>query len=937
MLRELLALERLVLLRRSILDHSKILTGADDWRSDSEKQKSELRKAAISMLKLWIPDHPEASMAKDEFYAQWREAMVGLQEVTFVSMLSLGVEDLMVHNFGAKPLSLQTLLVQSAGTEAFLDARNALRVVRRKFGMMTLISRMAGIFEQRNLHALIFSADISEAELLRVSLLMANRPEGTSAEEEQRFKSSWRRAELRGVRTLYHADVIGRRLPLGWPVKAHYTALSMRMKAGQSAAAANAELIEARIGRLAPKDFGTIAQYANRLCEDLEAPDGFDPADALIAAAPERPMLGVTRRLYDDFRLLRRERSRARHDDPLLGSMESSIETSPDASIDDDLLAEATEHEDDELRRLALALERIRRVRGPEFFTTVTARGEEIDFDSLEGSMESAARVEDLNPLEAFAQARMVAAPYYQTLALAGVVPRLIAEGQESSASDAAQLCLDAAHQCEADDRVEALTLALGALLATPQHGAAADAIVEALAVAHQQTPSEHRAEALMRVASALFESGPLPSVARARLSGAFLGEDVHFWGKPEVTPALVEICLALLSARDDDTIIFLQKVVAHADEEVRRSVLRAMPVGEDVALRTVLLTHLKDPSTDVRCEVIERIGVSGELTFFIYLINHLRHSDVLVLVEARALALNLCRLESTRAVPYLNGMLGKLAHPDKRLLKRQAPIKHADESMQLAAIEALYRLNSRPARQILHHLTQKKIRGGGLIADTIQRVWLMVKSAPYGDALLPRSPHHPEWSEDDDAVDFLAELDAAQPEPSAELPTADEAPSVPDEAKKGGFFGRIRTLLARGDDAEDAGETTPVEPAGADSTASSGAAAQMPVEAATEEEAPRARAALEFEGVLLEGPELWSGRVQMRFALYPEEDAAKAIWTEELADVAVRGGTFSVHLGVSEPLPEIPKMAWLGMAVDGGGELAPRTRLGRARTIVQG
>ena len=888
------------------------------------------------MLKLWIPDHPEASMAKTEFFAQWREAMHGAEEVTFVNMLSSGLEDLMIHDFGPAPLSLQSLLVQREGTEAFLDARNALRVVRRKFGMMTLISRMAGIFEQRNLHAIMFRADISEAELMTLSTLMSSRPEGTSAEEEQRFKSAWRRADLRGVRTLFHSDIIGRRLPVGWQIKAYYTALSQRMKAGQPSDAAARELLERRIERFPAKDFGTLAQYAERLCEDLEAPAGFDPADALIAAAPERPMLGVTRRLYEDFRLLRRAQARHLNDD-VLGSVESSVEHGPEASFDDDVLADATEHEDHELRRLALALERIRRVRGADFFTDVTARGEDLNFDSLEGSMESAARVEDLNPLEALAQARLVAAPYYQTRALASVVPRLIADGQEAYANDAAQLSLDAAHRCDADDRIEALTLAVSAVLSTSLDEVAADAVVETVGIAHQQSPAEHRAESLMRVASVLFESGALPPPVRARLSGAFLGDDVHFWGKPEVTPALVETCLGLLSARDDDTVIFLQKVVAHPEEEVRRSVLRAMPVGDDPALRNVLLTHLKDPSTDVRCEVIERIGASGELTFFIYLINHLRHGEGLAPDEARALALNLCRLEPTRAVPYLNAMLGKLAHPDKRLVNRQAPIKAADDAMQMAAIEALYRLNSRPARQILYHLTQQKIRGGGLIADTIQRVWPIVKSAPYGDPVLPRSPHHPEWIEAEDAIDFLAELEAAERKAApTQAPSSGEAEGSPAPGeKKGGFFGRLRGLLNRGEAAADAADEATPTP-----TAAEPGAQRDPLQASPEapvEAAPAARAALEFEGVLLEGPELWSGRVQMRFALYPEEAGHKAIWTEQLDDVTVRGGTFSVHLGLREPLPEIPKMVWLGMTVDGGGELAPRTRLGRARTIVQG
>lgn len=899
----------------------------------------------ISLLKMWIPDHPEAGMAKTEFYKLWTDAVGGgwCEELTLVSMLSGGVEDIMIYDFDRTPVSVQTLLVQREGTEAFLDARNALRVVRRKFGMMTLISRMAGLFEQRNLHAITIRADISEAEHLSLARLIASRSEGTSAEEEQRFKSAWRRAKFESVKALYHSDVIGRRLPVGWQVKAFYTQLAQRIRKGQPAPDAAQALTEERAERLAAKDFGQLAQYADRLQVDLEAPGEFDPADGLIAAAPERPLLVVTRRLYDDFRLLRRERAHQRHEEDL--SIDGSVASgSLEAHIDDDFADAAADEDDDELRRIAHALDRIRRVRGREFFNEMTAFGDQIDFaEALDDSDTAARRVDELNPLEAFAHARNVQAPYYQTRALAGVVPRLMEEEHEEQAGDAARLCLIAARDCEADDVVEAMVMAIAALLTARQAKDAGDAIAETIGVAHQQQPIERRAEALMRIASMLFESGALPPEVRERLSAAFLGEDVHFWGKAEVSPALVETCLGLLSSRDEDTLIFLRKVVAHPEVAVRRSVLRSMPLGDDTALRNVLLQHLKDPAPEVRREVIERIGASGDRGLFIYLVNHLRHGDPPSRDEARALAMNMCRLDPDRSLPFINAMLGKLAAPDKELLRLQAPIKHADDDMQLAALEALYRLNLRAARHVLFQLTKRKLKGD-LIGSTIQRIWPLVKSKPYGEPELPRSPHHPEWTEAED-VDFLDALEAAEPEIAAaaepDLPEQSvEEPAQSGEepaSRKGGLFGKIRTLLSRGrKDEGDEGAPDEAADAGEASAAIVAAPGQADGGPAPAVKVP-ARAALQFEGVLLEGPELWSGNVKMAFALYPEEDGKAPIWTETLDTVAVRRGTFNVMLGLDAHLPEIPKVAWLGMAVDGGQELQPRTRLGRARTIVQG
>lgn len=298
-----------------------------------------------------------------------------------------------------------------------------------------------------------------------------------------------------------------------------------------------------------------------------------------------------------------------------------------------------------------------------------------------------------------------------------------------------------------------------------------------------------------------------------------------------------------------------------------------------------------------------------------------------------------MCRLDSERSIPYLNAMMGKLAAADKRLQQLQAPLKHATEDLQLAALEALYRLNLRPARHVLFQLTKRRLKAD-LIGSTIERVWPLVKSKPYGEPELPRSPHHPEWTEEDE-VDFLDELaaieaeQAPEPEPEPELPLPDEAPAEQSGERKGGLFGRLRSFLNRGKEGEDDGAVD--EGDGAADEPVDPAAQDAPADAAPAVVKTPARAGLQFEGVLLDGPELWTGDVQMAFALYAEESGSDPLWTETLDRVAVRRGTFNVMLGLDAHLPEIPKVAWLGMAVDGGQELQPRTRLGRARTIVQG
>ncbi|MEZ4465993.1 MAG: HEAT repeat domain-containing protein [bacterium] len=470
-----------------------------------------------------------------------------------------------------------------------------------------------------------------------------------------------------------------------------------------------------------------------------------------------------------------------------------------------DFLGETTEQDDDQLLRLANALERVRRVRGRAFFGRMSMIGEQVDFfEAAEATSfeDIEQRLESMDPQEGFARARAIREPFYRARALEAAARRLMAGGQAEQAAEAAREALASARGCHGEDKAQAYAAALSALLSAQCVEDAGHALDEALSEAHANDQLPERAAALMRVASTVMQAGPLPPELRGGLSHGLLGDDVHFWSKPEVTAALVEACLSLLSALDDDTFIFLQKVIAHPEEEVRRSVIRAMPFGADATLRNMLVSHLRDPSPNVRLDVVERVGNSGDRSLFIYLVNHLRHGSVERPEELRALALGLCRLDVPRALPVLNAMLGKLATPDDKLVNQQAPFKATDE-MQLAALEALYAINSREARRLIFNAREKARKG--VVADAATLLWQVVKAKPYGDPTLPRSPHDPEWDEDEDGGDLVTRLqalvaaDAPEPEPEPVIDEADLPPLPPAEEDRpsgGGLFGRLKRKL---------------------------------------------------------------------------------------------------------------------------------------------
>ncbi|MCB9543310.1 MAG: hypothetical protein H6703_12800 [Myxococcales bacterium] len=735
-------------------------SGAEDWRSESEKRKSLLRKAVIALFKIWIPDHPEASMARGEVYPLLRDALRDhAEQITFVSLLSTGVEDIHVHDFMPyQALSVQDLLVQREGTDAFLDAKNALRVVRRKFGMMTLVARMAGVMEQRNTNAITVRQGIDEPGLAAFSKLLTARIEGTAAEEEQAFRTRLRRLGSPAVEVYFHSEMIGRRLPVAWDVKRVYTELHRGAKGRPPSEPALADFAGREVARLGARQLRQLAAYAPELSEDLDL-GGFDPHPTLIRAADERQMLAATRSLFDEFRELRAERQHA----AALGvDAQADAQAQIAAAAEEDFLAEHGGQEgDDEFLRVAQALDRIRSARGVEFFRRISMVSGNLNFvDAATGSgLEGVeAQVAELDPVAGLAKARAITEAFYRARALAAVVPALMGAGRGDEARAAAEEALAAARRCSGEEAVAAFAAAVNAALGADVAAVASAAVTEALGQAHAVKAPDERAAALMRVVSTLMEAGPLPAAVRSSLSAAILGPDVHFWDKKAVTSPLVEAILALMSGLDDDTIIFLQKVVSHPDVEVRRSVLRTVPIAESKPLRDMLVGHLKDPEPRVRAEVIERLGTSGDRTLGLYLVNHFRHGAAQGFDEKRALALALARLDAERFRPLFNAMLGGLASRDERLVAQQKPIKD-DGEWQLAGLEVLYHLHDREARRLLFNAATK---GRGAHRGDAERLWAVVKSVPYGEPALPRSRHDPEWSEGDE-FDLLAMLDAAE------------------------------------------------------------------------------------------------------------------------------------------------------------------------------
>jgi hypothetical protein len=68
----------------------------------------------------------------------------------------------------------------------------------------------------------------------------------------------------------------------------------------------------------------------------------------------------------------------------------------------------------------------------------------------------------------------------------------------------------------------------------------------------------------------------------------------------------------------------------------------------------------------------------------------------------------------------------------------------------------------------------------------------------------------------------------------------------------------------------------------------------------------------------------------EITFRLYDTAEGGDPVWVEQHEDVAVTSGRFNVELGSVAPLSpdHLGDPSWLGLEINGGGEMAPRQRL---------
>ncbi len=587
---------------------------------------------------------------------------------------------------------------------------------------------------------------------------------------------------------------------------------------------------------------------------------------------------------------------------------------------------------------------------GRAFFVRISMVSGDLNFaDTASGNKSTGEQFEAdtmANPVEALRRARAVSEPLYRCRSLGTVTPTLVSAGRFDDAMSAASESLDSARVVPVEDRVNAFTIAVRALIETEQPELAASAVTEAINTAHNVRDLIERSGALVRIASTLIETGTLPILVKRAVSRAILGPDVYFWGKAAVKSTLVEAVIAILSSKEDDSLIFLQKVIVHSDPAVRCSVIRTMPLDGITHLEKMLLGHLKDHDVDVRLEVIERLGSSSQVRFSTYISNAIRQSDFTTDEEKLSLALNLGRLDPERQYHVYNAMLGRLGLDDPKMLERMPKFKD-DEGLQMAALQALYHLRSREARRILFH-TSHEARGKTSTINKARQLWEITKTAGYDDPLFPRSSHDPEWTEAD-IFDFETFLATAPSQTTQE----DE---VPDDANPG-VFGWVKNLFSSSTEPPESiqplradtppsenPDDNPSEPKLPDATSDAdGEAEDLEIQVADQilesvpEEPHAPEVGLKIEAMIQRSSRAWTGDVPMVFAFHrSNEDEQAPLYSESQEEVRVTAGRFEIVLGGTVNLPDLPKKVWLSIEVD-GQLMEQRLEITPYRSVIQG
>ena len=90
-------------------------------------------------------------------------------------------------------------------------------------------------------------------------------------------------------------------------------------------------------------------------------------------------------------------------------------------------------------------------------------------------------------------------------------------------------------------------------------------------------------------------------------------------------------------------------------------------------------------------------------------------------------------------------------------------------------------------------------------------------------------------------------------------------------------------------------------------------------------------QATLSIQGTIQKsfGGAVDDGKYSLTFKLYTVESGGTAVWSETQNGIEVIGGVYSALLGAATPITASFNTAYyLGISVDGGQELTPRTRL---------
>jgi len=908
-----------------------------------------LRKACISMFKMMVPGHQEARIERHRLYERFRDAIAGGQRLNVISLSFVGRDDLIIEGLvrDVQGRNLETsgmdLLVQREGSDAFLDPKQAIKVVRRKYAMMSLVNSMNMMMGRRSIFSFTLGSSLREDKLVQFCNLLSRPIQEHREDEEERLRKDMKAFRPEEVELFLTDHVVGQALRLPWRLKVAATLLRERLERGHDDAGAafsradELKLLSDQARILTATELRAWMLFGERFIDSYKGLYRGEMLIDLIDELDETTLAAVITSLLDTYHSLRREHLEVSDLADQAEADAQAIET-----VDEVLrLGSRNDRVGDKLLSHASALDRIQRHVGRARFLALAeaTRAEDFRREAQEGqAYQELAKATSGEAWErALQQARGLSDPAYRAKALVELAERLHGESEDERARD---LLFDALGATEELDREKLPILGevLTAMLQTGEVELSRQALNECLDLAHSERDHKDLARGLMVTSSALMQAGQLPEELRLLFTERIMGDDLSFWGSPAVDGSLAEAVLGLVDPADPHAELLVRKLLTHTTPEVRQGTVRMAPF-ESETYRELLLSHLGDGSAVVRTEILERIGYGQDQSLGPYLFNHLRrHASIMDDREKRTLALNLARIHPERYLPIFNLMLGRLANDSPQWLAGHEPFPD-DAGLQHAALEILYRLNSRRARRLLWEVSQ---RATDPDLQTFVWAWEAVKRQPYGEPELPRSRLDPEWTQEDDQ-DIHSLL-----RPVAERMAAEARASTPASGQQepSGLLGRIsrraRTLITRpGEEgeggAEEAGEETP-EAHAPRLTAVERSRARL-----REQVAKRVRPAaaedndagppllLALSARITENSQLCNDIMRVTFRLYDGEATLAPLWDERHERVLVRDGGLEVVLGTQRPLPgTLPADLYLGVQVHGSAELTPRLRITR-------